>query len=207
MTRNFLLIVLLGFIIRLVSCKEEELPSGIVFGEPDAPIVFDLRVIDPLIESKNIEFTGHQFGTIKLVNNTFVVFYPESNFENDYTDIIYNGKTIGSVVFISTALDSQCKVHGKSFNIEVKKNSGTISQSLSPVFCKKNSGGTASNFIVVAPIPGVVLSSQLEFTPAPDFVGSGEIIYETGSGKTVNSNTIYEAELVVCGLIQITVTE
>lgn len=195
--------------IYLLSCKDEEIPSRAVFGDPDAPIVFNLKVLDPKIPSKNIKLANYQFGSIRLIDNTYIIYEPNPGFENDVVDLLENGNIIASVVFVSTDVDPDCNVHVKSLKIEVKKNSGSVDYPFEYKTCNLSlpAGKSVSAFDVI-PIGGALVStSRLSFTPEPDFIGYGEIIFELGRTDSNFRGEYYESEAFVSGLIMITVTD
>lgn len=201
--------LLLCAFVFVLSCKDEEIPSRAVFGEPDGPIVFNLKVLNPEITSKNIELANYQSGAARLVNNTYIIYEPNSGFENDVVDVLENGNIIASVVFISTDADPDCNIHVKSLSIEVKKNSGAVTYPFEHKTCNLSvpMGRVVSGADVI-PIEGIILSPNgISFKPTSDFIGYGEMIFDLGR---VNSNfrgEVYESEAFVSGLVMITVTE
>lgn len=211
--RSFIFLFLAASIL-IASCeKEDEIPTQVVYGKSDSPIVFNLKVIDPSISSKNIEIRGLQFGNSRLAaNNSYIIYEPGVGFEHDELEVLENGNPIIRVIFFSADLNPDCNIYGRSYKMEFKKNDPVGSQLVYVDFCdKKTPIGRSVSVTALQPIDGFTVfggnAVQISFTPPAGFTGYGEFIYEVAATGNGFQGEIYEAEFLITGLVQITVTD
>lgn len=210
---NFVIILLM--ISSLVSCnKEDELPVKVVFGSPEEAMVLNLKVLDPDIGSKGVQITQPLTGTARLVaDDTFIIYEPGSNFENDRVIVSVDGSDYVEVVFFSKDLSNDCNPFARSYKFTVKKNAELTTFPGFVDFCtfddRKNIYLSATEITPVNSIGVGIGSGLITFfiLPEPDFVGTQELIYEVGAAPIAFRGEIYEADYLLSGLIQVTVTE
>jgi len=214
-SKIFIAWVCLGTILFQNSCsKEDEVATKVVYGKPDQPMVFNLKVFDPSIGSKGIQIDGYNAGEARLVaNDSYIIYEPGPDFEYDQVNVIHNGNPIARVIFFSEEANPDCNAMARYYKIEVKKNSGTLSTNAFVNFCNLDvPSGRSVSVTDVIPINNFDIaigsgSIQLVYTPAADFVGHGEYIYEVGAVSNPSIKEIHEADYVLSGLVQIYVSE
>lgn len=199
----------------IVSCKkDDELPSKVVFGDPAEIMVFNLQVFDPEISNKSVQISAPLFGNARLVvNNTFIIYEPGANFENDKITLSIEGQAFAEVIFFSKDLTTECQPFARSYKITAKKNEGPFSFQGFFNFCsfddRKDIYLSATEITPNTDI-GIGLGSGIitfYAEPKADFTGTQELIYEVGSAQRSFNGKIYESDYLLSGLIQVTVTE
>lgn len=177
-------------------------------------MVLNLKLFDPEIGSKSVQISQPLLGAARLVvNNTFIIYEPGNNFEHDKVIVSVDGREYAEVVFFSKDLSSDCNPYARSYKFTVEKNAELKSFPGFVDFCtfddRKNIFLSATGITPISDI-GVGVGSGLItffFQPEPGFLGTQELIYEVGAAPLSFRGEIYEADYLLSGLIQVTVTE
>lgn len=208
--KNLLLITAL--LCTLISCQEKEtLPSYIVYGDPNEPMVFNLQIIDSEIGIKDVKAEGNQSGTVRLINNLFIIYEPGTNFTNDQVNVLSDGNVIAGITFISKNLNSACVPFARSYKFQIK-NTETINQTVFYDFCNVSTANTTSiSEYIISPANGFIFSNSggligFTFTPEPGSSRIVEFICNIASHRPGAIKNFYDAEVYLSALVQIEVT-
>lgn len=209
---RFQLLVFLS-VLALTNCdKEDNVPSHTVYGDPMEPIVFNLQIIDPLIQSKNPTLRGNQSGNVRLAQDRFVVYEPASDFTFDQLEVVVDRTVVASIAFISREINPDCSPFIRSYSFTIKA-SENINQTIFFEFCDVSAANsTGISDTNLSGITGFQLSNiggviYFTFSPEASFRGSAEFFYEVGSFRPGNSSSFYEADLLLSATAKIEVVD
>jgi hypothetical protein len=178
----------------LASCHDEKDAGKIaqVFGDPNAPIVFNLKKLHPQIALQDVSISVPQFGAAQLVNdNGYILYEPTANFSGNSDQIIVfvNGIHFGAVLIKASNSVPDCRVMAKPIIVEVAKNSDPIYGPVSLELCVTNPKFHFKGYVLSdvflqnttnLNLNASASGASFTYTPPKDFTGIVKAIYELG---------------------------
>jgi len=227
--------ILIVFFISSISFSctkdEDKIPTIGVYGEPGKAMVYNLKLIDPEIQSKTVTALGNEHGNVRIVvNGNYVIYESEPDFTSDIVTVSANGSPIGNIRFLADNVDNTCKTFARSYELTIKKNSASFFQMTltEPGRCGNKAFIDEVVFYtnITGPPSTVWLyyneGIQSETALPEDFVGMSEAIYEVGYSPFLaapyriegiptwidpTTVDIHKLAILVSGLIRIRVEE
>lgn len=209
-------VLTLALYLLFVACSEdEEMPNEVTYASRNEPFVYNLKRLDPDIASKTVEISPTATGNVRVVlNNNYLIFEPDKNFETTVLSIQIDGGEVISLVLIEAR--GGCVPLARSYELETSTKASPLTQELYTVFCDENLVSRVTSFTNVVGIEGTDFNTSYNypplaftcsflFTPQDGITGQGEIIYEVGADEEGYAGPPFAARQTVAGLIRIKV--